>query len=260
MLRIHSLVAILLLAGCAAQQASSPPIGASAPAADRKIEESNGTLSFSYAWPAAAERLSQLRARLERELAKDRAEAAKMAADDRKARRSGDIPFNPHDFAKSWSAPGDTPALLSLVAEIYAFTGGAHGNTGYHALLWDKQADREVTRGEVVPAALLASLTASYCAELDRLREQKRGEPMPADKSGMFDQCPSIADQTIFPADANGNARFDTIMIVLGPYEAGPYVEGSYEVELPVDAATLAAIPTAWRDNFEIRSGTAQPQ
>ena len=37
---------------------------------------------------------------------------------------------------------------------------------------------------------------------------------------------------------------------VIGPYSAGPYAEGSYEVALPVDAAMRGAIKTEYQDAF----------
>ena len=37
------------------------------------------------------------------------------------------------------------------------------------------------------------------------------------------------------------------------PYVAGPYVEGSYEIELPVTGDLTAAISSDFRESFEVQ-------
>lgn len=218
----------------------------------RVIEENSDLLAFRYAWPAIAEAAPGLRKRLEQQMAVDRTEATGYALNDSNERKKEDFPFNPHNFAKSWGVLGETPRLLSLAAEIYTFQGGAHGNTVYDGLLWDRMADAPVDRAKLLPPALLVAVTSRYCSALDRAREQKRGEPV-ADRGSIFNDCPSIDEQVIAPTDSDDNGRFDTLTVILAPYTAGPYVEGSYELELPVDATTLAAIPAAWRAEFEVK-------
>ncbi len=137
--------------------------------------------------------------------------------------------------------------------EIYTFTGGAHGNTGYQTLVWDKPRDKEIGRALLLPPRLLDGLTPHYCDMLDQARAEKRGEPVPKDRQGMFNECPALADQALTPLDSDDNDRFDSIGVLIGPYEAGPYAEGSYELELPLDATALAAIPEAYRGQFEVK-------
>ena len=40
------------------------------------------------------------------------------------------------------------------------------------------------------------------------------------------------------------------IGVLIGPYEAGPYVEGGYEVTLPVTAEVLAVVKPEYRASF----------
>ena len=42
----------------------------------------------------------------------------------------------------------------------------------------------------------------------------------------------------------------DRIGILIGPYEAGPYAEGGYEVTLPVTPAILAVVKPEYRASF----------
>ena len=76
-------------------------------------------------------------------------------------------------------------------------------------------------------------LTQRWCDALNKAREEKRGEPVGGD--GMFDECPKLDEIAIVPTDKDGNGRFERLILVASPYVAGPYSEGSYEIELSVD-------------------------
>lgn len=262
MLRIHASIAALLLASCGAenttpqvpvQPAATPSPTATRPAQATRIEEESDLLKFGYSWPADAGALPQLHARLEAQLAKDRTEATGQADADRRERLESDFPYHPHELRKTWRVIGSTASLLSLIGETYTFTGGAHGMTTHEALLWDKGDDRLVEHDAILPPTLLAAINARYCAGLDREREEKRGEPVRKDPDDTFSQCPPIGEQTIAPIDEDANGRLDGLAILLDPYEAGPYAEGSYEVAVRLDAGALAAIPAEYRSAFEIR-------
>jgi hypothetical protein len=44
--------------------------------------------------------------------------------------------------------------------------------------------------------------------------------------------------------------HFTRIGILIGPYEAGPYAEGDYEITLPVTPEVLAAVKPEYRADF----------
>lgn len=262
------------VAACSSEQETKTPAPELSPASpspaptptgeDKSFKIANDLVEFQYSWPAAADAQPALRARLERELNADRAETLAGAREDRSARKEIEAPYFPHALQKSWRVAGDSERLLSLAAEIYVFTGGAHGMTNHASLLWDKQADAEVDRAAMLPPALLEALTERYCEALDEAREEKRGEPVPENREGMFNDCPVLADQTLVPTDTDGDGLFDQLKVLIGPYEAGPYAEGSYEIALAIDAAALALIPEQWRAAFAAApappAAPAQPQ
>ena len=97
-------------------------------------------------------------------------------------------------------------------------------------------------------------LTQRWCDALNKAREEKRGEPVGG--GGMFDECPKLDEIAIIPADKDGNGRFEQLMLVASPYVAGPWVEGSYEIELAVTPDLIAALKAEYRESFE----AAQPQ
>ena len=72
----------------------------------------------------------------------------------------------------------------------------------------------------------------------------------------MFDDCPALSDIAIIPTDKSKDGRFDRFLLVASPYVAGPYAEGTYEIELPVTPELIAALKGDYRPSFEV--GQAQ--
>jgi hypothetical protein len=265
-MRMTLLAAALLLAACSnpvgdeaprdaeTAQAKAPvpspsPSPAAAPA--RLVEERGDLVDFTYGWSAEAAAVPELAARFEADLAKWRAESRKTAEEDRDA-RGPDIPFNGHYFSKVWATMGSTPRLLSLAAEIGTFTGGAHGNSVYEALLWDREARREIEAGALFadPGAAWRLMQRVYCAELDRQRAEKREETLPLEGEGWMVECRPIAEQVVVPVDEDRDGKFERLRVLLEPYNAGPYAEGSYEVDVPVTAEIRALVKTEYRRSF----------
>jgi hypothetical protein len=227
-------------------------LAAAAPARDVSRDLPANGLDFHYGWPAAANALPRLRARLEADLAHDRREALGALAESRRMARANRSELIPHDYSKDWAVAGATPRLLSLTADLGAFSGGAHPNTTFEALLWDRQADRAVAATAVLGAALPARVRARFCRALDAERAERREEPVRADPQDEFTLCPPFrAPVLLAPADTDHNGRFETLSVLMAPYVAGPYVDGAYTIDIALDAGDVAAIPVAWRAMFE---------
>jgi len=254
---------VAMLAGCAkdvapdlslaAETAPSTPVALPPIAEDgtvMRIEDSEA-LSFKYSWPKEAESESGIAALLRAASAVARSEAIGQAAEDQKTASANDAPFNPHSFEKGWKVEGDTPALFSLSAEFYVFTGGAHGMSGFEALLWDRKAAKRIAFVDLFqrPRNALEPLTRSYCQALNAERARKRGQTVPMGSKDPFDACPPITGQVIVPAGDPG-APLSRLRVLIGPYEAGPYAEGSYELSLPVTRPLIQAMKPAYRGAF----------
>ncbi|WP_158274586.1 DUF3298 and DUF4163 domain-containing protein [Sphingosinicella humi] len=262
-----SLAAMLLaLSACSGESGPSPSPAAdeaqpptdAAPVAPpavkakaRAVEEKNELLEFTYGWPGEAAAIPGLNARLESELERDRAEALGMAREDRAA-RPPEAPFHGHYLAKEWKSYGDTPHLLSLAAQVATFTGGAHGNTLFDSILWDRTLGRAIKPADLFtdPAVAFATISGAYCAALDRERVEKRQEPLPLEGEDWLIGCPSLAQQAIVPVDGDGDSRFELLRVLIPPYEAGPYVEGTYEVDVPVTDPVRGLIKPDYRTVF----------
>lgn len=225
---------------------------AAPPGADGfRWEQEDERLEFSYRWPAEADAIPALRAELRRRLDADLAEATDVAAESETMAREGGYPFRSHDFVKVWETAGQTPRLMSLEAEVSTYRGGAHGNLGFSALLWDRAEAEAVDAASLLGLAALARLTPRFCDSLDAEREERRGEPVRRDPDDLFAACPPLADQVLAFADADRDGRLDSLRVLIPPYVAGPYVEGPYLIEVAFESADLGGMASEYRISFE---------
>ena len=236
------LVGVMLVAGCApspladrfnASNAVAPDTSnfavavpdAPAPKAIA-VDETTDVLEYKYSYPAAAAAIPDVASRLNDDAARAKASALKMAGEDQTAAGKNGYPYRRHASQTRWTVKADTPRFLSLIGEIYFYTGGAHGNTGYKALIWDKPADHEsgVIATAASPEALNTAISQRFCDALNKARAEKRGEPVvPGEDS--FTRCVDPLKQALVFGSADGKA-IDTLLIVIGPYEAGALCRG----------------------------------
>ncbi|KPP89733.1 hypothetical protein [Erythrobacter sp. HL-111] len=214
-------------------------------------ERGGGTRDFSYAWPAEVSAIPPLAELLTRRreaaLAEQKAEweeaLAEFAGEDCAACKA-------RGFLKGWEVVADTPRFLSLQGEASLFSGGAHGNLAFDALVWDREAGAALDAMELFtsPEALAEAVRAPYCLALLAQQNERRGEGStePADP---FADCPALDELVIAPASVGGGA-FDTLHLLAAPYVAGPYAEGPYTVRLPVTEAVRAAARPEYRAAF----------
>lgn len=220
----------------------------------RTIKVSNELYEFEYSYPAQAAAIPALKAMLDADLTRQQAELTKEAREEAHAAKASDFPFRQHSRSYNWQVVTETPGWLSLSSQVGAYTGGAHPNYWFSAILWDKSA------GQARPAlalfaakeALSNAIRKPFCAELNRQRAEKRGAPVNPASSEMFDECIDPLAQTVILGSSNGRS-FNRIGILVPPYEAGPYAEGAYEVTLPVSAAVVAAVKGEYRPSFEVK-------
>jgi hypothetical protein len=254
----------ILLASCGKQtaqpaketQAAAPTAESAATLAKPFVfDEKSELLEFHFAWSAEVAAVPQLVDRFTALMEKTKAELLASARSDKTEREKQDFPFNPYSSSTDYKTAGQSARLLSLSAEVASFTGGAHGNYGTGGLLWDRSSQQEIKVVDLfaAPANMDRLLTQRWCDALNKAREEKRGEPVGG--GGMFDECPKLDEISIIPTDKDGNSKFERLVLIADPYVAGPYVEGDYEIDLPVTGDLIAALRSDYRESFE-----AQPQ
>lgn len=260
---------VLLLVACQQEKATSEPTaGASASAKPaspmppvpapgaksvaRAVKESNDLYEFEYSYPAQAGGIPELKAWLDADLDKQKAELVKASKEDKASAATGDYPYNAHSASTEWKVVTDLPGWLSLSTLVAGYSGGAHPNYAYGSILWDRVANRrrEVSDLFQSKSALSDAIRAPFCNALDAQRARKRQVAKIDRGSGdEFDQCIDPLESTLILGSSNHRA-FDRIGVLVAPYSAGPYAEGDYEVTLPVTPAVIAALKPEYRPVF----------
>lgn len=209
---------------------------------------------FSYSWPAEVSAVPQLVRRFEEE--RDRELAAQKAEWQESLESSPEdcVSCRSRGFEKEWKVVSDLPDWLSLSADLYVYTGGAHGNHGRTSLVWDRSGKRALEGIELFnsPVELETALGARLCDTLDEEREERRGTKVDRNGEGYFNDCPGIDEASVFVGSSNGQT-FDRIGVYFGPYVAGPYAEGAYELDFPVTASVLDAVKPEYARAFSVQ-------
>lgn len=238
-----------------AASTAPPPAAAKGPApvpeAPRKIHVEDKLFTFDYAYPAAAAAIPALGRQFDSEATKGHAELSQAAREGAADARAAGFPYRPYARETRWQVVTDLPGWLSLSANIFEDSGGAHPNHGYAALLWDKAAGRKRNVSDlfVSRAALSAAIRKPFCDVLDKERAKRRGAPVDRASGDEFDACIDPVGSTLILGSSNRRS-FDRIGVLVGPYEAGPYAEGDYDVTLPVTPAVLAVVRPEYRAVF----------
>lgn len=268
--RMLALLPLALLAACSkgerdpapqpsasaadAGTATEAPVATPTPAAKAvKVEEKGKLFSFSYSYPAAAAAIPALKAQLDKEKDEARASLVEEAKEGRQMAQDDGFDFTPYERSIDWTVVTELPGWLSLLGDSYEFAGGAHGNSGSTALLWDKTAGRQVDPLSlfISKAAFDAALGQAYCAALNKERAKRREQPVDPNSGDEFDRCLAPSEVTVLLGSGD-RAHFTRIGLIADPYMAGPYVEGSYEVTMPVTPKLIAAVKPQYRSAFAV--------
>ena len=217
-----------------------------------KIERNSAVLEFTYEWPAEASAIPALDRKFQAEAAAVYRRSLILAREDHKIYQQQQRGSIADFYSKQWTTAGESRKLLSLKYQHSAYTGGAHPNTDYGVLLWDRGRRRQITMSNLFlrPTTFNALMRAPYCRALDSERRKRRGKDW---KLGLaeFNACPKFTDLALAPVDGNSNGRFDAVAFIASPYLAGPYSEGKYETVLPVTRQLIAALRPQYRNSFE---------
>jgi hypothetical protein len=240
-------LALTLPALFAAQSVSAAP-------KNTVFETKGNGYTFSYSYPKVVEQFPVLKAQLDKERKGILAEV--------KAEGSAWIKDRPADYGgmtlhrdTSWQQVTNVPGYLSLTVDEYRFDGGAHGNYERGSIIWDKAAGKQIVPIDMFSskAAFDTLVQTPFCDKLDIERSHKRdGEKIDRSQTEDWMQaCPIPSDYTIILGSSDGK-KFNRFSVYIGPYGAGPYSEGDYEIDLAVTSALLAAVKPAYLSAFAV--------
>ena len=152
---------------------------------------------------------------------------------------SGEEAMQPYSREVTYAVAGQSARLFSLTETSFEYTGGAHPNTSYAAVLWDKTGDRRIQ-----PAALfrsgadMAALDQALCDAINTARAAAVGEPSALTVGGGGEPwaCPRAVETPFVLAASTTQGRAGGLEFLIGPYLVGPYAEGSYQIVVPQSA------------------------
>ena len=241
-----AVVAMLTLAavsGCKRREEAPAPAPAAAPAppvipadtpAPLKYESKNQYAEVELTLPEAVKGQPDLHARLYAAAVRDLRQFIEGAQADRS--EFGDdsgIPAYAKDVELTTAA--ETGKLLSLRQTSYEFTGGAHPNTTYASVLWDKALKRDVTAATLFRSgADLSPLDRALCEAINRAKKA-RGSDEPvtlgADDAGF--SCPKAAATAFVLAPSKTPGKAGGLTFLINPYQVAAYAVGQFEITLP---------------------------
>ena len=237
-------------AGVDASAESTPDAAAKAHA----VEEETERFQFAYAWPAAASAEAGLADYLQERSDEMRAGLEAEANEDWDGAIGQEWTPRQHSAAMEWEVVADTPRFLSLSGHLATYSGGAHGMTNVSSLVWDRETGKALKGVDMFnsPVALEQGLGKRLCETLDTAREKRRGMAVEEGSTDMFDACPGLDEASVLLGSSNGKT-FDRISVYFGPYVAGPYAEGEYELDFDVTASVIDAVKPEYAEAFSVR-------
>lgn len=162
----------------------------------------------------------------------------------------GDGGMPPYEKVVEYEGAVDTGKLFGLLGDAYEYTGGAHGNPSYMAVLWDKALKRRIDLNALLkPGADRAALDRMLCAALNVEKRKRDPQAVLLTLNGADWKCPRLSETVVGLAPSTTPGKAGGLTVQIGPYVAGPYAEGGYQIDLPQSALRPYLNP-AYADEF----------
>lgn len=200
--------------------------------------------------PIAIKAQPDLHARLYAAAVRDLREFSEGAQADR-TEAGGDEGQSPYDKSIEITPGAETGKLFSLIRTNSEYTGGAHPNSSFAAILWDKALKREVAAADLFTKTVdLSALDAALCAAINAEKKKRdpQAETVALTGSEMW-KCPRASSVPFVLATGTQPGKAGGLIFLIGPYQVGPYSEGAYEVTVP-QSAFRALLAPAYADEF----------
>ena len=253
--------AALTLSACDRRRAEAP-VEPEAPAEQAVVTPADGAAPISYesanrfaevnlALPDAVRAQPDLHARLYAEAVRELRTFSEGAQADR-TEYEGDMDLPPYEKAITFVAAGETGKLISLQRNSHEYTGGAHPNPAYGAVIWDKALKRFVEPAQLFRrGADMSALDRVLCEAVNTARRDRNAD---AETIGLETgqggwSCPRASTTPFVLAPSTAPGKAGGLVFLIGPYQVGPYAEGGYEIAVPQTAFRSLLAP-AYADEF----------
>lgn len=257
---ILTAAAVLTLAACdrretGAPGAGDPAEGAETTAADAAApmtyESANRFAEVNLTLPDVVRTQPDLHARLYADAVSELRTFSEGAQADR-TEYDGDMDLPPYDKAITYVAAGETGKLISLQRNSHEYTGGAHPNPAYGAIIWDKALKRFVQPAQLFRrGADLAALDQALCEAVNTARLARNADAgrITLNQTQGGWACPRAGSTPFVLAPSTTPGRAGGLIFLIGPYQVGPYSDGGYEIAVPQSAFRSLLAP-AYADEF----------
>ena len=267
-LAVLSLAVAATLAGCNRDKAAEPappaatagtgaivtPADAAAPMA---FESKTAFAEVSLTLPVAIKAQPDLHARLYAAAVRDLREFSEGAQADR-TEAGGDEGMGAYNKSIEITPGAETGKLFSLIRTDSEYTGGAHPNSSFAAILWDKALKRELAAADLfTKTGDLSALDTALCAAINAEKRKRDPQARTVSLTGSdMWTCPRAASVPFVLAQGTMPGKTGGLVFLIGPYMVGPYSEGAYEVTVPQSAFRSLLAP-AYADEF---AGQPKPE
>lgn len=262
-LLIAALAGSAALAACQRREEEPKPAPApAAPALDGPVIYDSKTqyATVKLTLPEAIKNAPGLRAPLYADAIRDLNQFSEGAQADLSEAGGGP---GPYERTITYSPGGENARLFSLARTNFEFTGGAHPNVTYEAVIWDKAAKKRLGFNDLFrPGADLGVLDKALCAAANIAKQARSPGSEPATLGGQDWTCPK-ASQTPFilvPSAIPGKIGGATFL--LNSYQIGPHSDGDYWIALPQSAFHPLLAP-AYVEEFggePVKAGDVTPK
>lgn len=155
-------------------------------------------------------------------------------------RTEAGMPADMPPYAKDISikATAETGRLLSLQRQDFDYSGGAHPNTLQSGILWDKTLKRRLAPSDLfAKGADLSALDQALCSAINAAKRQRSPDAVNLTLGSGDDwNCPRAGSTPFVLAAGSEPGKAAGLTFLIDPYQVGPYVEGAYEIDIPLAA------------------------
>jgi len=193
--------------------------------------------------PEAIKPQTDLHARLFAEEVRKLRQFTEGAQSDRT--EAGSEPDRPkYENTVTVTAAAETAKLFSLKRTSYDYSGGAHGNTLTSGVLWDKALKRQIGLADLFrKGADLTALDQALCTALNSAKRARVPDGAPITLDSKPFACPRVSTTAFVLAPGTVDGKAAGLTFLIGPYQAGPYVEGGYEIAVPAAVFRSLLVP-----------------
>ncbi len=230
-------------------------------AAPMGFEQKSEFASVRLTLPAAIKPQTDLHARIYAQEVRTLRQFMEGAQADR-SEAGGEEGAPPYEKTVTFQTAFETGKLFSLQRVDFDFSGQAHPSTTSTGVMWDKALKRVLTPADLFrKGADLSVLDQALCSAVNAAKRARVPDSASVVIGGKDFACPLAIDTPFILAAGTTPGKAGGLIFLIGPYQVGPYVEGAYEIAVPL-AIFRSLLAPAYADEFAgepVKTGDVTP-